>query len=233
MAIVGGKAHTSTDYENELAELRRLILEIGAKVEFMVAKSMESVVLRDSDLAQEIIESDREVDGLDADVSDLSIKMMALRQPAAVDLRFIATAMKIAGSLERIGDLAVNVAERALELNKERPLKPYIELPNMAEATRKMLRESLDSFVNGDAKLALRVIESDDLVDNFNEELFRELLTYMMEDPRTIGRAQRLTFVSKYLERIADHSSSIGKAVYFMVEGKFPPRRQIPPKEDC
>lgn len=234
MPIGGGKSHTSSDYEKELAELRRLILDLGAKAELMTAKSMESLFRRDSSLAGQVMAWDDEADALNAGINDLCLRMMALRQPAAGDLRLILAGVKVASSLERIGDLAVNIVERVLELNEEEPLKPYVELPRMAEAARVMLRESLDSFVKEDPELALKVVRSDDEVDKMNHQLLRELLTYMMEDTRNIGRCQRLIFVSKYLERIADHASGVAKTVYFMIRGGFPPKRawkkQLPPK---
>lgn len=222
MAISSGKAHTSSEFENELNELRRLILELGAETELMTAKSIESLTKRDSDIARKVIKQDLEVNQLEVEVNEICMQMMALRQPTAVDLRFITTGLKIASDLERIGDLAVNVSERALELNEEPPLKRYIELPRMAQISSRMLRESLDSFLNEDVELARKVIQDDDEVDEMNEEVFRELLTYMLTDPRNIGRATRLTFISKYLERVADHATNIAEAVIFMVEGRNP-----------
>lgn len=224
MTPTSGRTHTSSEFESELQELRRLILEMGAKAEMMTAKSIESLTRRDSRLARSVIEEDARVNRLEADVNDLCVQMVALRQPTAVDLRFITTGLKIASDLERVGDLAVNVCERALELNEEPPLKPYIELPRMAAASSRMLRESLDSFIKEDVELARRVITSDDEVDDMNEELFRELLTYMLDNPRNISRGTRLTFISKYLERVADHATNIAEAVLFMVEGQNPRR---------
>lgn len=224
MTPTSGRTHTSSEFENELQELRRLILEMGAKAEMMTAKSIESLTRRDSRLARSVIDEDARVNRLEADVNDLCVQMVALRQPTAVDLRFITTGLKIASDLERVGDLAVNVCERALELNEEPPLKPYIELPRMAAASSRMLRESLDSFIKEDVELARRVITSDDEVDDMNEELFRELLTYMLDNPRNISRGTRLTFISKYLERVADHATNIAEAVLFMVEGQHPRR---------
>ena len=224
MTPTSGRTHTSSEFESELQELRRLILEMGAKAEMMTAKSIESLTRRDSRLARSVIDEDARVNRLEADVNDLCVQMVALRQPTAVDLRFITTGLKIASDPERVGDLAVNVCERALELNEEPPLKPYIELPRMAAASSRMLRESLDSFIKEDVELARRVITSDDEVDDMNEELFRELLTYMLDNPRNISRGTRLTFISKYLERVADHATNIAEAVLFMVEGQHPRR---------
>jgi phosphate transport system protein len=143
-----------------------------------------------------------------------------LRQPAAKDLRFITTAIKINGHLERIGDMAVNIAEKAIILTKEPQLKPYIDLPRMAEIVRSMIKESLDSFVNEDMVIAEKVAFKEDEVDNLNEQIFRELLTFMMEDPRTIHRATIIMQISKNLERIADHAKGIADMVIYLVTGK-------------
>jgi phosphate transport system protein len=224
MPVLGGKTHSSSEYEKELGELRRLILDMGSKAEFMIAKGMRSLVEGNSSLANEVIESDDEVDAIEGEINDLCLRMLALRQPTASDLRFITTGMKIASDLERVADLAVNICERALELLQEPALKPYVELPRMAETTRGILKESLDSFLKEDTALARRAIAGDDAVDDMNQQLFRELLTYMMQDPKTIGRATRLTFISKYLERIADHATNVAEAVIFMVQGVQPKR---------
>jgi len=223
------KSHVSSDYEKELEQLRFMLNGMGGKAEFMTAKSIQGLVEKDERISREAIAYEANVDRLEGDINEICIRMLALRQPTASDLRFITTGMKIASDLERIGDLSVNISERALELLQEPPLKPYVELPRMAEAVRLMLKDSLDSFLNGDLVLARKVIESDDEVDGMNEALFRELLTYMMEDPKTIGRATRLTFISKYLERVADHSTNIAEAVIFMVEGSHPGKNSEQP----
>jgi phosphate transport system protein len=138
----------------------------------------------------------------------------------AKDLRAITTAMKITHELERMGDLAVNIAERTLELCEEPPVKPLLDIPRMAEHAQQMLRKSLDAFVREDAALALEVCESDDLLDGLNEQVFRELITFMIEDPKTISRATRLVLISRYLERFGDHATNIGELVVFMVDGR-------------
>jgi phosphate transport system protein len=148
------------------------------------------------------------------------LRLLALHQPTARDLRLITTGLKITTDLERIGDMAVNMCERALELNQEAQLKPFIDIPRMAEVAQTMLRQSLDAFVREDVELALKVCRDDDIIDHLNDQLFRELLSYMMEDPQTITRALRLLFIGKYLERIADHATNIAEMVVFMVKGK-------------
>lgn len=225
MSLTPGNTHVSSDYEKELDGLRSMLLDMGGKAEFMAAKSIQGLVEKDAQVSQEAIERDDEVDKLEENINEICIRMLALRQPTAGDLRFITTGMKIASDLERIADLSVNISERALELLEESPLKPYVELPRMAVLCRQMLKESLDSFLNKDTVMAREVIRRDDEVDDINEGLFRELLTYMMEDPRTIGRATRLTFISKYLERMADHATNIAGAVIFMVEGSHPSKK--------
>jgi phosphate transport system protein len=147
--------------------------------------------------------------------------LLALHQPAARDLRLVTTAMKISTELERISDLAENVCERTIELNEEPQLKPYIDIPRMGNIARAMVKESIDAFVKDDSALARKVLANDDLVDDLMEQIFRELLSYMIEDPHTITRAIRLSFVAKYLERIADHATNIAELVVYLVEGKI------------
>jgi len=212
--------HTDKRYEEELKKLRDDILYMGGLVEDQIHKAVSSLVDRDSRLAEMIIERDHEVNRLDVDIDDLCIRLLALRQPAARDLRFITTALKITTDLERIGDMAVNICERALELNCEPQLKPYIDIPRMAQISQRMIRESLDAFVREDTDLALKVCKDDQEVDDLNSQVFRETVSFMIEDPHTINRAMKVGFVSKYLERIADHATNIAEMVIFMVKGK-------------
>jgi phosphate transport system protein len=212
--------HTNRQYEEELRSLRTALLQMGGLVESQIADAVESLVERDSELARRTVARDAEVNRMDVATDNLCIRLLALRQPAAGDLRFITTGLKITTDLERIGDMAVNIGERVLELNHEPVLKPYIDIPRMAALAQSMVRDSLDAFVNHDTDLAERVIERDDEVDQLNYQIFRELLSYMAEEPRTIGRATRVLFVSKYLERIADHATNIAEMVVFMVKGK-------------
>jgi len=212
--------HTDKRYEEDLKKLREDILTMGGLVEDQIQKAVKSLVDRDSALAETIIQRDHEVNRLDVEIDDLCIRLLALHQPAARDLRFITTALKITTDLERIGDMAVNMCERVLELNQEPQLKPFIDIPRMADVAQRMLRESLDAFVREDVDLALKVCRDDDEIDAITGQLFRELIAYMMEDPHTISRAIRLIFVGKYLERIADHATNISEMVVFMVKGK-------------
>jgi phosphate transport system protein len=212
--------HTNRQYEEELRNLRTTLLQMGGLVERQIANAVDSLVERDSELARQTIVRDAEVNRMDIDTDALCIRLLALRQPAASDLRFITTGLKITTDLERIGDMAVNICERVLELNHEPVLKPYIDIPRMATLAQSMVKDSLDAFVNNDTDLAEQVIARDDEVDQLNYQIFRELLSYMAEEPRTISRATRVLFVSKYLERIADHATNIAEMVVFMVKGK-------------
>lgn len=208
-------------FDEELKELKEKILRMGGLVEDQIRGSIRALTERDSTLARQIIENDLRVNALDVDVDEDCLRLLALHQPAARDLRFITTTMKISTELERMSDLAENICERAVELNEEPQLKPYIDLPRMANWTLRMVKESLDAFVNQDAALARKVCADDDFVDNLTEQLFRELLSFMIEDPRTITRAIRLTFIGKYIERIADHATNTAELVVYLVEGKI------------
>lgn len=212
--------HTDRKYEEGLNKLRDTIIEMGGLVEDQINQAIKALVNRDAVLAETVIKRDHEVNRMDIEVDDLSLRLLALHQPAAKDLRFITTALKITTDLERIGDMAVNICERGLELLREAPLKPYIDLPRMAEIACRMIHESLDAFVQGDTALALKVCKDDEQIDDLNSQVFRETVSFMIEEPRTISRAMKITGISKYLERIADHATNIAEMVVFLVKGK-------------
>ncbi|MGD0845623.1 MAG: phosphate signaling complex protein PhoU [Geobacteraceae bacterium] len=214
------REHFSRIYDTELYEIREKLLEMGGKVEMMINNAMKSLVERDSELAERTIEFDHEINHLEVEIDERCLVVLATRQPAARDLRFITLALKIVTDLERIGDQCSAVAKRALELNQEPPLKPYIDLPRMAHWAAVMVKEALDAFVRGDAELALKVCNDDQFVDDLNEQIQRELLTFMMEEPETISRAIKINYISKCIERIADHATNIAEMVIFMVKGK-------------
>lgn len=215
-----GRAHTDREYEEELQRLRDQLLRMGATVEELIRSSMRSLVEHDTALAVRTIDADRYVNRLEVEIDGLCMQVLARRQPVASDLRFLTTALKLVTDLERIGDLGVNICERVIELNEEPPLKPYVDLPRMADDVQAMLREALDAFVAGDAARARAVIDRDRAIDQSYEHIFRVLLTYMMEDPRSISRTTRLQSIAKYLERIGDHSTNIAEMVVFMVQGQ-------------
>jgi phosphate transport system protein len=212
--------HTNRQYEEELRGLRAGLLKMGGLAERQIAEAIDSLVNRNTGQARTTIASDVEVNRMDTEMDERCVRLLALHQPAASDLRFITTGLKITTDLERIGDNAVNICERAIELNQEPQLKPYIDIPRMAEIAQSMVKDSLDAFMRDDTTLAEEVIDRDDEVDQLNYQIYRELLSYMAEDPQTIPRATRILFVSKYLERIADHATNIAEMVVFMVKGR-------------
>ena len=214
------KRHTSLHYEKELQAIKDGIIYLGALTETAIRKAMKSLSDRDTELARRVIRDDDEIDRLDTDLEERCIKILALRQPTAIDLRFITTAIKITGHLERIGDMAVNIAEKVMLLNEEPQLKPYIDLPRMAELVGGMIKDSLDSFVKSDLEQAEKVRRVEQVIDDLNEQIFRELLTFMMEDSKNIHRALLVMQVSKNMERIADHAKGIADMVTYMVTGE-------------
>jgi phosphate transport system protein len=207
-----------THFQKELEELKESLLKMAALVEEAIRNSVQSLVKRDSELAQKTFRGEDRINNLEINIEDMCLKLLALRQPMASDLRFITAAMKIITDLERMGDQAVNIAERAISLNQEPQLKPYIDIPRMAEIAQSMVKDVLDAFVTHNSKLARSVCERDDLVDGLNDQVFRELLTYMISDPKTITRAVHLMIVCRCLERLADHATNIAEDVIFMVD---------------
>jgi phosphate transport system protein len=214
------KRHTSLHYEKELQEIKDGLIYQGALTEKAIQLAMRSLSERNSEIAKRVIKDDEEIDKLDTDLEDRCIKILALRQPTAIDLRFITTAIKITGHLERIGDMAVNIAEKALQLNDEPQLKPYIDFPRLRDLVSGMMKDSLDSFIRNDLAMAERVRRTEQVIDDLNEQIFRELLTFMMEDSKSIHRGLLIMQVSKNMERIADHAKGIADMVTYMVTGE-------------
>jgi len=208
-------------FDDDIEAIKDMLLRMGAMIEDAISQSIRALLERDSALAEEVIARDDEIDQMEIAIDKRTIELIAKMQPAASDLRFVATIMKITPELERIADLAQDVCERVIELNREPQLKPVTQLPTLAENAQKMVREALDSFVRGDAMLARKVIRHDDVVDQLTEDSFRALLTYMMENPRNISPAIRLTFIGKYFERMADNATNICEMVVYLVEGKM------------
>jgi phosphate transport system protein len=207
-------------FDDELKTLKEKLLEMAARAEEQIALAIRGLKDREEKLACQVLDREESINLLDIEIDEMCMRLLALRQPMATDLRFITSAMKISNDLERIGDLAVNIAERTIDLLKSPQLKPLIDIPRMARLSQDMVRDALNAFVNLDDKLARDVCERDDKVDQLNDQVFRELLTYMMQDPGTISRAVDLILVGRHLERIADHATNIGEDVIYMVKGK-------------
>lgn len=207
-------------FETELQALRDRLLGMGSLAEAMIHKSVKALVDREEALIQVVLAHEEEMDLLCIEIDDRCLTLLALRQPMASDLRFIAAAIKINSDLERIGDQAVSIALRARSLITQPQVKPLIDIPRMAGLAQEMVRKSLDAFVRRDPDLARSVIEADDEVDSLRDQVFRELLTYMISDPSTIPRAIDLILVSRRLERIADHATNIAEDVIYIVRGE-------------
>jgi phosphate transport system protein len=217
-------------FDEELQHLKEKLLKMGSLVEDAIKNSIHALVERDNALAHKVIDNDRLVNTLDVEIDEESIRLIALRQPKATDLRFITMAMKITTDMERMGDLAVNIAERALELNEEPILKPYIDIPKMRAIAQGMIRDALNAFVKRDKHLAMEVIMRDDEVDDLKREVLQELAFFMIQDPSTVSRAMKVSFVAQYLERFADHATNIAEMVIYLVDGKII-RHMAPPTE--
>ncbi|HXV18561.1 MAG TPA: phosphate signaling complex protein PhoU [Candidatus Omnitrophota bacterium] len=207
-------------FDEELALLKEKLLHMADISQQMIGLAIRCLKEREETLARNVFELEEKVNHLEIEIEDEALRLLALRQPAARDLRFLTAALKISNDVERIGDQACNISETALYLLKEPSLKPLIDIPHMANLAQWMVRSSLDAFVNHDAGIARQVCEEDDKVDRINDQIFRELLTYMMEDPKSITRAVDLILVSRNLERVADHATNIAEEVIFIEEGK-------------
>lgn len=211
--------HIDQQYEKELTELKDKILQAGAIVEMMIFHCMQALTERNNNIAESVIDKDTYVDQLEMEIDSCCLNLLALRQPAASDLRFIAIGLKISKDLERMGDLAVNISEHAIALNLEEQLKPYLDLPQMADHVQKMVKSALDAFVNRDTLVARQVCERDVLVDELNKKISAELLIIMQNHQDAIARGVELIHICRHLERVADHATNIAEQVIFMVEG--------------
>jgi phosphate transport system protein len=214
-----GREHTDREYEHELRQLREQLLVMGCHVEAIIGDAIKSLLERDSKLAEMTITADTIVDRMEVELDGLCLQILARRQPVASDLRFITLVLKVVTDLERIADLGVNICERVLELDAEPQLKPYVDIPRMGTEVQSMLREVLDAFVAKDAERARKIIGRDQVVDALYAQVFRELLTFMMENAHNVYRATRLQSIAKYLERMADHTINLAEMVIFMVDG--------------
>jgi phosphate transport system protein len=212
--------HIVKSYDDELNRLTRKIIEMGGFVERQIADAIEALVTRDTDLAQATIERDTHVNALEEEIDHLAIRLLALRQPMGVDLRVIAMALKISNDLERMGDYAQNVAKRAIILSEGKPVKPVYAIPRMAQIAQAMVKDILDAYVERDADKAVAVWHRDTELDEMYNGLFRELLTYMLEDARHITPCAHLLFIAKNLERIGDHATNIAEKIDYMIHGQ-------------
>jgi phosphate transport system protein len=205
-------------FHEQLQDLKETLIKMASEVESAIAKSIRCLIDRSLQQAEEIISGDERINNLEMQIDDQCLKLLALQQPMAGDLRFLTSAMKINSDLERMGDHAVNIAEQAKALIAQEPLKPLVDIPRMAQIAQAMVKDSLDSFIHGDIEKARQVCITDDQVDQLDDQLLRELLTYMLNDTKTISRALNLILVSKNLERVADLSTNIAEEVIFIYE---------------
>lgn len=207
-------------FREQLDEIQQDVLKMGTMVEQVIFDAVKSLKTRDEVLAQQVIDGDDAIDDFETQIEDNCIRLLALQQPMASDLRVISAAMKIVNDLERIADHAIDIAKVTTRLSGQSLIKPLIDVPRMAEIARQMLRVSLDAFVRRDATEVEQLIDSDHEVDALYQQIFRELLTFMIEDPRTIRQSTQLLFVARHLERMGDYCTNIGEAVYYMVKGE-------------
>ena len=212
--------HIVKSFDDDLKALNNVIGEMGGLAEAQLAKAVEALSRRNPDLATEVVESDRRIDALEQEVGAMTVRMLALRQPMAKDLREVVAAIKIAADIERIGDYAKNIAKRALILTQSTPMRPAASIPRMAVLAQQIVTQVLDAYIDKDPARAHAAWRRDEEVDEMYTSLFRELLTYMMEDPRNIGPSTHLLFIAKNIERIGDHATNIAEIVYYMVEGR-------------
>ena len=216
----GEEGRMERHFEQELRRVRERLLEMGGRVEEMIGKATDALIERSPTVCREVLEGDRRVDRMEIEIDEACYGLIVRHHPNAGDLRFLIAVMKIVTDLERIGDSAVNICQSVERLNQEPPLKPYVDLPRMSKMTARMVREALDALVRKDAAQAARVTQADDEVDALYRQVFRELLDFMTEDPKTTRRAVHLLLVARNLERIADHATNIAEDVIYYVEGR-------------
>jgi len=207
-------------FHEQLDDLKKKLIDMALAVEEAIAGAVEAMVKREDMIADKVIQMDETINQMEIRIDEICLSLLALQQPMAIDLRFVTSAMKINNDLERMGDHAVNVAQLAKMLNHRDRLKPLINIPRMAEIVQSMVKDSIDSFVNANAAVAKKICERDDEVDHFDDQLFRELITYMMSDPKNIPKALNYVLISKNLERVADLSTNIAEEVIFIYRAK-------------
>ena len=221
-----GNEHTVKAFDNDIVELRGLISEMGGRAERAIAGAMQALVRHDLEAADRIIADDKRIDELEGEIERLAVRVIALRAPMADDLREVVAALKIASVIERIGDYAKNIAKRTALIGGPHKIEAVSMLPAMAAIAAEMVHDVLDAFAARDWELAVRVNERDVAVDGFYNSIFRTLVTFMMENPATIGQAAHLLFVAKNLERIGDHATNVAEMVYFAAKGTYMAERE-------
>jgi phosphate transport system protein len=212
--------HIVKAFDEDLKRLNNVIAEMGGLAEAQLGRAVDCLVRRNSELATQVVQDDKRIDALETEVGQMTVRMLALRQPMAQDLREVVAAIKIASDIERIGDYAKNIAKRAIVLSSVQPMKPAASIPRMSQLALQIIKDVLDAYIEKDAEGARAAWRRDEEVDEMYNSLFREMLTYMMEDPRNIGPCTHLLFIAKNIERIGDHATNIAEIVYFLVHGR-------------
>jgi phosphate transport system protein len=222
--------HTVKSFDEQLRRLNEIILRMGGLAEAALSSSMQAVTKRDVDLAAEIVRDDAKIDELNREVDELAVRLLALRQPMANDLREIVAALRISADIERIGDYAANIAKRAIAMSEMRPSRSLPGISRMGRLAQRLIKEVLDAYAEKNPEKAVAVWARDEEIDDAYNSLFRETLTYMMEDARAITPSTHLLFIAKNIERIGDHATNVAETIYFMVKGK--PLTESRPKGD-
>ena len=212
--------HIVKSFDEDLKRLNNVIAEMGGLAEAQLTRAVDALVRRNTELATEVVQDDKRIDALETEVGQMTVRMLALRQPMAQDLREVVAAIKIASDIERIGDYAKNIAKRAIVLAAHAPLKPVTSIPRMSQLALQIIKDVLDAYIEKDAEGARAAWRRDEEVDEMYNSVFREMLTYMMEDPRNIGPCTHLLFIAKNIERIGDHATNVAEIVYFLVHGR-------------
>ena len=212
--------HIVKSFDEDLKRLNNVIAEMGGLAEAQLTRAVESLVRRNTELATQVVQDDKRIDALETEVGQMTVRMLALRQPMAQDLREVVAAIKIASDIERIGDYAKNIAKRAIVLSAHAPLKPVTSIPRMSQLALQIIKDVLDAYIEKDAEGARAAWRRDEEVDEMYNSVFREMLTYMMEDPRNIGPCTHLLFIAKNIERIGDHATNVAEIVYYLVHGR-------------
>ena len=222
--------HIVKSFDEELKQLSQMVAQMGGLAEAQLQTAIEALVARDAEGAARVVKSDVRIDQLERQISNQTIRMLALRQPMAQDLRQVVAALKISSDIERIGDYAANVAKRAIALTQSPPMRPVGAIARMGRLVQQIIKDTLDAYSDNNAEKAIAAWKRDQEVDDMYNSLFRELLTYMMEDPRNIGPSTHLLFIAKNIERIGDHATNIAETIYFVVHGV--PLAETRPKGD-